>query len=93
MGRRQIKRSGGIALAILIGGMTGCSMLPQKGWGPTPAGAPPLVQNCAIVGISSPTRFACNGKVYTTFDLEKQRLAWETGQDTESHPANIPTKY
>ena len=62
-------------------------MLPQRGWGRPEAGEPPLVQNCAIVTISSTNRFACNGKVYTTFDLERQRLAWEA-----SHNGNIPNK-
>ena len=28
---------------------------------------PPLVQNCGIVSISSPTKYACNGKTYTSF--------------------------
>lgn len=32
------------------------------------------VQDCAIVAISSPTRFACpDGKVYTTFQLYRSR--------------------
>lgn len=38
--------------------------------GPTPM---PLVQNCAVVNIGSPSKFACNGKVYTTFELAKIR--------------------
>ena len=91
---RVTRTLGAAGLALLAGSLAGCtSILPQSGWGPTPPGAPPLVQNCGIVGISSPTRYACNGKVYTTFDLEKQRLAWETAQNTQAHPANIPTHY
>jgi hypothetical protein len=93
MNFRRMRTSGAIGLAMLVSGTAGCALLPQKGWGPTPAGAPPLVQDCAIVGISSPTRYACNGKVYTSFDLEKQRLAWETGQGTATHPGNIPAHY
>ncbi|HVB17017.1 MAG TPA: hypothetical protein VNF04_10820 [Stellaceae bacterium] len=32
------------------------------------------VQDCAIVAISSPTRYACpDGKVYTTFELSRAR--------------------
>jgi aspartate aminotransferase-like enzyme len=84
---------GGLGLALLASELGGCGMLPQKGWGPPPPGAPPLVSDCAIVTIGSPTRYACNGKVYTSFDLEKQRLAWETAQNSETHPANIPVKY
>ena len=93
MNFRRMRTAGALGLAMLVSGIAGCSLLPQKGWGQAPAGAPPLVQDCAIVGISSPTRYACNGKVYTSFDLEKQRLAWETAQNTQTHPANIPTKY
>jgi hypothetical protein len=53
-----------------------------------------LVQrDCAIVTISSPTRYACDGKVYTSFDLEKQRLAWETSEGTELNVPKVPTKY
>lgn len=33
------------------------------------------VQDCAIVAISSPSKFACpDGKVYTNFDLARARL-------------------
>jgi hypothetical protein len=35
------------------------------------------VQNCAIVGISSPSKYACGGKVYTSFQLLKLRQEWE----------------
>jgi hypothetical protein len=38
---------------------------------------PPMVQNCGIVGIGSPTKYACDGKVYTSFDLLKLRQDWE----------------
>jgi len=57
----------------------------------TPAGPPPLVQNCAIVAISSPSRYACNGKVYTTFELLKLREKWEKAK-TMSQADNTPTK-
>jgi hypothetical protein len=91
---RVTRTLGAGALALLAGGLAGCTaFLPQSGWGPTPPEAPPLVQNCGIVTISSPTRYACNGKVYTTFDLEKKRLAWETAQNTEATPANIPVRH
>jgi hypothetical protein len=84
----------GIGLAALIGGIAGCSAMPSRGWGNPGPGAPPLVQrDCAIVTISSPTRYACDGKVYTSFDLEKQRLAWETTEGTELNVPKVPTKY
>jgi len=38
---------------------------------------PPMVENCGIVSIGSPTKYACNGKVYTSFDLLKMRQDWE----------------
>ena len=38
---------------------------------------PPMVQNCGIVSIGSPTKYACDGKVYTSFDLLKLRQDWE----------------
>ena len=37
----------------------------------------PRIEDCAIVSISSPSRYACNGKVYTTFQLAKMRMAEE----------------
>ncbi len=38
---------------------------------------PPKVENCAIVTISSPAKYACNGKVYTTYELQHLREKWE----------------
>jgi len=45
-----------------------------------PAGPPPRVQDCGIVSIGSPSKYACNGKVYTTFQLAKLRQDWEKRQ-------------
>jgi aspartate aminotransferase-like enzyme len=90
---QSITMLGGMGLALLASGLAGCSILPQKGWGTPPPGAPPMVTDCSVVTISTPTRYACNGKVYTSFDLEKQRLAWETAQNSETHPGTVPTKY
>jgi hypothetical protein len=39
----------------------------------TAESARPRVENCGLVGVSSPTKYACNGKVYTTFELAKMR--------------------
>ncbi len=73
--------------ALLLGAMAallaGCDTLRST---VTPAWAPgqtastesvPRVQDCAIVAISSPSRYACNGKVYTSFQLAKMRMAEE----------------
>lgn len=38
---------------------------------------PPKVQNCAIVTISTPVKYACKGKVYTEFELQRLREKWE----------------
>jgi hypothetical protein len=71
-----------LSLGAMMITVTGCSsmqyfrggMSPQQAAGDNP---PPLVQNCGIVSISSPTKYACNGKTYTSFELLKLRLAWE----------------
>lgn len=39
------------------------------------AAATPRVQDCGIVSISSPSKFVCNGKVYTSFELAKLQNA------------------
>jgi len=33
----------------------------------------PLVQNCGVLNTGTPTRFVCDGKVYTSFQLAKLR--------------------
>ena len=33
----------------------------------------PRVQDCAVIQTGTPSRFACNGKVYTSFQLAKLR--------------------
>jgi hypothetical protein len=33
----------------------------------------PRVQDCAVLNTGTPSRFACNGKVYTSFQLAKLR--------------------
>jgi hypothetical protein len=60
---------GGAALL----GTAGCAA-----YGPNPpsqgqAAPVPLVQNCAVLNTGTPSRFACNGKVYTSFQLAKLR--------------------
>jgi hypothetical protein len=80
-------------LTTLILGLSGCSMTPSFVTQPLSKGAPPLVQNCAIVSISSPTRYACNGKVYTSFELAKLREEWQAKQQAGSGTATqVPTK-
>lgn len=45
------------------------------------------VQDCAIVAISSPSRFACDGKVYTSFQLYRARQQAE-GNDPHTAGSN-----
>ena len=78
--RRELMRLGMAAVMIAV---SGCAAMPWSGSRSSyqqMAAAdrpPPMVQNCGIVSIGSPTKYACNGKVYTSFDLLKMRLAWE----------------
>jgi hypothetical protein len=69
--------------AAMIVSTAGCATVQSM---TTPAWTPsqtagtkqmPRVEDCAIVSISSPSRYACNGKVYTSFQLAKWRMAEE----------------
>jgi hypothetical protein len=71
-----------LGLAVVMITMAGCASMQSPGGGPPQQVAdadrpPPMVQNCGIVSIGSPTKYACNGKTYTSFELLKLRLAWE----------------
>ena len=78
--KRKILR-GSLAVATIA--LAGCAGMQPHGSGSSyqkVAAAdrpPPMVQNCGIVGIGSPTKYACDGKVYTSFDLLKLRRDWE----------------
>lgn len=53
---------------------------PANGSDPAPANRiapPPMVENCAVVTISTPAKYACNGKVYTAYELQHLREKWE----------------
>ncbi len=79
LGRRPGWRT--CALAGLAIAAVGCSTIRPPSMSAASKNAegagPPLVQNCAIVGISSPSKYACGGKVYTSFQLLKLRQEWE----------------
>jgi hypothetical protein len=78
--KRKILR-GSLAVATIA--LAGCAGMQPHGSGSAyqqVAAAdrpPPMVQNCGIVSIGSPTKYACDGKVYTSFDLLKLRQYWE----------------
>lgn len=53
---------------------------PARGADPSSANRtapPPRVENCAVVTISTPAKYACNGKVYTAYELQHLREKWE----------------
>src|SRR5579864_9320082 len=69
-----------LASAVVIASVAGCASVQSTvtpAWTPTQTAGTaqiPRVEDCAIVGISSPTKYACNGKVYTSFQLAKLRM-------------------
>ncbi len=72
-----------IVSAVVIASAAGCAMIQgtvTPAWTPSQTAGTaraPRVEDCAIVAISSPTRYACNGKVYTSFQLAKMRMEEE----------------
>jgi len=69
--------------AVMITACAGCAEVQSTispAWTPTQTAGTarvPRVEDCAIVGISSPSKFACGGKVYTSFQLAKLRMEEE----------------
>src|SRR5215471_16361137 len=47
-----------------------------------PSGPPPKVEDCAITNQGSPTKYVCNGKSYTSFDLSKLREDYKKQQES-----------
>jgi hypothetical protein len=68
------------AVMITAAGCAEVQSTISPAWTPTQTAgtaSAPRVEDCAIVGISSPSKFACGGKVYTSFQLAKLRMAEE----------------
>jgi len=69
--------------AAMIASTAGCASIQSTvtpAWTPSQTAGTkqvPRVEDCAIVAISSPTKYACNGKVYTSFQLAKARMEEE----------------
>jgi len=61
------------ASTLLALGLAGCSSFE---WPRTGAGYPPAVQNCGRVSTGTPSKFVCDGKVYTSFELARLREDW-----------------
>ena len=72
-----------LASAVMIASTAGCASIQSTvtpAWTPSQTAGTtqiPRVEDCAIVAISSPSRYACNGKVYTSFQLAKLRMQEE----------------
>jgi hypothetical protein len=67
-----------VAASLMALGAVGCASMGSDPASQRAANAePPRVQDCGIVAITSPSKYACNGKVYTSFELAKLRLEWE----------------
>lgn len=78
--KRRCLQSTGIVTCFLVFG--GCA-----GFGPSPvitqnpgsgavqvaAQPAPRVQDCGVIQTGTPSRFACDGKVYTSYQLAKLR--------------------
>ena len=63
-----------ILFAIALAGCASRNARPAPVSAPHAAATPiPYVQNCAVLNTGTPSRFACNGKVYTSFQLAKIR--------------------
>ncbi len=75
------------AAAIALAGCSAMPSLPGEKAAPArqnaQSGPPPSVQNCGIVSISSPSKYVCNDKVYTSFDLANLRQDWEKNHPVE----------
>jgi hypothetical protein len=61
------------SMAVLLAGCA-YQAIPGRSPGAIAQATPvPRVQNCAVLNTGTPSRFACNGKVYTSFQLAKIR--------------------
>jgi hypothetical protein len=42
-----------------------------------PTGPPPKVEDCAVISVGSPMKYECNGKQYTSFELNRMRTNYK----------------
>jgi hypothetical protein len=75
-----------IAGGVIALALAGCSSSNSGGNFPPPGaamangqptGPPPNVSDCAVVNSGSPTKYECNGKTYTSFDLNRMRTNYK----------------
>jgi hypothetical protein len=89
-------RLGTLAALITLAG-AGCSTFAQPAGDPPagdppaaaaktasakPATPPPNILDCGIVSIGSPSKYACNGKVYTSRQITQMRADWSKQQSS-----------
>ncbi len=78
-GRQGFKKLALLTLCVaLVGGCAARAADPKGGSAGVVKVArrdpkPPKVQNCAIVTLSTPVLYACDGKVYTEYQLQHLR--------------------
>jgi hypothetical protein len=78
-----------IAAGAIAVALAGCSSSSHSGGFPPPGapmvngkptGPPPKVADCAITNSGSPSKYVCNGKSYTSFQLNKMRMDYQKQQ-------------
>jgi hypothetical protein len=64
-----------LAAALVAATLAGCAALggPNYVASANSSKSVPRVQDCGVLNTGSPSRFVCNGKVYTSFQLAKLR--------------------
>jgi hypothetical protein len=73
----HLARAAGILILLAMAGCATIQSTVTPAWTPSQTASTtqvPRVEDCAIVAISSPSRYACNGKVYTSYQLAKLRM-------------------
>ncbi len=80
---------GALATAVMLAA-AGCSVLsPARPIDPPASSAqtasakpvpPPNILNCGIVSIGTPSKYACDGKVYTSRQINQMRADWNDSQ-------------
>jgi hypothetical protein len=64
-----------LAPAFLAAMLAGCAAVGRTTTVASSSAAAPIprVQDCAVLSTGTPSRFACNGKTYTSYQLAKLR--------------------
>jgi hypothetical protein len=85
-----------IGAGVIVLAMGGCYHSSTSGGNFPPPGAamangqpivPADMSNCTLISSSSPTKYECGGKQYTTFDLYRARKARENYKNVGGGPS------